>query len=35
MRERVELAGGELRVTSGPTGTAVRARIPVPTEGRA
>jgi signal transduction histidine kinase len=30
MRERVELAGGELRVEPGPAGTVVRARLPLP-----
>ncbi|MGZ6697732.1 MAG: GAF domain-containing sensor histidine kinase, partial [Solirubrobacteraceae bacterium] len=30
MRERVELAGGDLRIESGPTGTEVTARLPVP-----
>ena len=29
MRERVELADGELDIDSGPTGTTVRARLPV------
>ena len=29
MRERVYLAGGELRVEPGETGTSVRARLPV------
>ena len=29
MRERVELADGELDITSGPEGTTVRARLPV------
>ena len=29
MRERVELAGGELEIESGPAGTTVRARLPV------
>ncbi|HYH90112.1 MAG TPA: GAF domain-containing sensor histidine kinase [Solirubrobacteraceae bacterium] len=29
MRERVELAGGELAIDSGPAGTTVRARLPV------
>jgi signal transduction histidine kinase len=29
MRERVELAGGELDIDSGPQGTIVRARLPV------
>jgi signal transduction histidine kinase len=35
MRERVELAGGVLRVKSGPTGTAVSAHIPLPARGAA
>jgi signal transduction histidine kinase len=30
MRERVELAGGELRLESRPSGTVVTARLPVP-----
>ncbi|HEX6022454.1 MAG TPA: GAF domain-containing sensor histidine kinase [Solirubrobacter sp.] len=30
MRERVELAGGQLRIESGPTGTEVRSRLPAP-----
>ncbi len=29
MRERVELAGGELDIDSGPSGTTVKARLPV------
>ena len=29
MRERVELADGELDIESGPSGTTVRARLPV------
>jgi signal transduction histidine kinase len=29
MRERVELADGELDIDSGPSGTTVRARVPV------
>jgi signal transduction histidine kinase len=29
MRERVELAGGELRIEPGPRGTAVSARLPL------
>ena len=29
MRERVELAGGELDIDSGPTGTTIRAKLPV------
>ena len=29
MRERVELADGELDIDSGPSGTTVRARLPV------
>ena len=29
MRERVELADGELDIESGPLGTTVRARLPV------
>jgi signal transduction histidine kinase len=29
MRERVELAGGELDIDSGPAGTTIRARLPV------
>jgi len=29
MRERVELAGGELDIESGPTGTTIRAKLPV------
>jgi len=30
MRERVGLAGGSIRVTSGPTGTRVHASLPIP-----
>ena len=29
MRERVALVGGELDIDSGPTGTTIRARLPV------
>jgi signal transduction histidine kinase len=34
MRERVELAGGELRVEPGPTGTVVSALLPLPQPGK-
>jgi signal transduction histidine kinase len=30
MRERVHFAGGDLRIESGPSGTELRARLPVP-----
>ena len=35
MRERVELAGGELDIDSGPSGTTVKARLPVRRRARA